>query len=602
MASVRKIQEELSAGKKIEDCRLRVTFYARVSTGKDEQLNSLDSQVKRYEDRIQKNENWEFVEGYVDKGKSGKSVKGREEFLRMIEDAKAGRFDLILTKEISRFSRDTLDSLKYTRDLLGAGVGVYFDTEGFSTFEKDREFELTLRSTIAQSELKRISERVRNGFDTAIRIKHSVLGSNCIWGYRKKRIIDPLTGTSRAALEIDEEQAEVVRRIFRMYVDEKYGIRKICAILNAEGVRNTHGDPLSFSSVRGILRNMKYKGHYCGGKTARLQPHEISERETEKKRAAQRARAIARGEKVEEEEKREEDAVKYRGDMREIPQEQWFTFKDETGEVVPAIIDEETWDRANALLDMRSEKMSAEDKTSYQNKYTYSGKIICGEHGTRYHRACYHYKSGDKEVWQCKLYTTLGKSACDNLVLYTTEIEQIVRSAYAVVMKNQEQMVDELVELYRQAEDDSEEQARREKELVSKVEQIKRRKSSLLDNLVDGTISKSDYKAKSEELDRELGEREKQLFEFQNRQAESRKHQQNVELLRELIAKEMDFEDGLPPEVVDSLLDRIEVYKTDKPRSARLKVFFRVLPEQCMEYDLIREKHGVTSVCSVAST
>lgn len=592
MASIRKIQEILANGGKIGDCKLRVTFYARVSTGKDEQVNSLESQIMRYRTRIEQNENWTYVAGYVDEGKSGKSVKGRKEFLRMIEDAREGKFDLILTKEISRFSRDILDSLQYTRALLNYGVGVFFDTENFSTFEKEKEIELSLRSTIAQSELARISSRVKNGFDTAIRIKHSVLGNNSIWGYRKKKVVDPVTGVSRAVLIIDEEQAEVVRRIFRMYVDDRYGIRKICDKLNAEGVRNTHGAPLTFSTVRGILRNMKYKGWYCGRKTERLSSSEIDARKIEKER---QQRAKENGEAIE-----REDKQKYRGDMRERDKSEWCYFKDETGEIVPAIIDEETWDRANLLLDARSEKMSAEDKTSYQNKYTYSGKIICGEHRVRYHRACYHYKSGDKEVWRCSFNAKNGGPTCDNLVLYTTDIEKIVRDAYAFIIDNKEGIIDELMELYQQVQDDDQEE-KREKELLIAIERIEKRKSKLLDFLTDETISKADYEAKRHELDGQLEQLNSQLMDFRNRREESRKHQQNIKIFRELAMKEMDFDNGLPPAVVDSLLDRIEIYKTEDPRRARLKVFFHALPGSCKEYELTRIKRGVTSVCDVSS-
>lgn len=557
------IERMLKSGKKLEDCHLRVTYYARVSTGKDAQLNSLDSQKQHYESIIQENPNWEYVKGYVDEGVSGKSVKNRIAFERMIQDAENDLFDLILTKEISRFSRDVFDSLDFTRRLLKWGVGVFFEAEKFSTFEAGKEFELTVRGAIAQTELEKISDRVKMGFQTAIRQKHSVLGNNCIWGYRKRKITEA-GGGSRSVLEIDEEQAEIVRRIFRMYVDDKYGIRKICAILNAEGVRNTKGDPLTYSSLRGILSNMKYKGWYCGGKTQKID---------------------------------------YRSEkMHYRPESEWTAFRDEEGVYVPQIIDEETWDRANAILRTRSEKMAAEDKTSYQNKYTYSGKIVCGEHGTRYHRGCYHYKSGDKEVWQCKYYTKAGRAACDNLILYTTDIERIVREAYAVVTRNQEQVVDELIALYKQAESDDQESKKQEDALKNKVEDVKKEKNRLIDLLLRGTVSEVDYRGKCDELDKKLQEAEKNLWDFIHRQEEARKHQQNVELLRELIAKEMDFEDGLPPDVVDSLLDRIEVYKTDAPRTARLKVFFRVLPDECMEYDLTREKNGVTSVCSVSHT
>ena len=120
------IRSALQAGRSIYDLPLRVTYYARVSTEKDEQIHSLSAQVRYYSDFIKKCAAWTFVDGYVDEGLSGTSVRRRENFLRMIEDAQQGRFDFIITKEISRFSRNTLDSIRYTQELLRCGVGVLF--------------------------------------------------------------------------------------------------------------------------------------------------------------------------------------------------------------------------------------------------------------------------------------------------------------------------------------------------------------------------------------------------------------------------------------------------------------------------------------------
>ena len=125
--------------KSIYDLPLRVTYYARVSSESDEQLNSLGNQVSYYEDLIRRNLPWTFVPGYIDEGLSGISTKKRENFNRMIEDAAEGQFDLIITKEISRFARNTLDSIRYTRQLLSCGVGVFFQNDNINTFDEDAE-------------------------------------------------------------------------------------------------------------------------------------------------------------------------------------------------------------------------------------------------------------------------------------------------------------------------------------------------------------------------------------------------------------------------------------------------------------------------------
>ena len=167
--------------KSIYDIPLRVTFYARVSSESDEQLNSLGNQVSYYEEFIRKNSAWDYVEGYIDEGLSAATTKKRENFHRMVEDGKAGLFDLIITKEITRFARNTLDSILYTRELLSAGVGVFFQNDNINTFDEDSELRLTIMSGIAQDELRKLSSRVKFGHQQAIK-QSVVLGNDRIFG------------------------------------------------------------------------------------------------------------------------------------------------------------------------------------------------------------------------------------------------------------------------------------------------------------------------------------------------------------------------------------------------------------------------------------
>ena len=188
--------------KTIYELQLRVTFYARVSTDSNEQLNSLTNQISYYEEMIKKNTAWTYVPGYIDEGLSGISTKKRENFHRMIDDAKAGKFDLILTKEISRFARNTLDSIQYTRDLLNAGVAVFFQNDNIKTIDEDSELRLSIMSSIAQDELRKLSSRVKCGHQQAIK-EGVVLGNNRIFGYVK----------DDGRLVIDESEAPMVRQL-----------------------------------------------------------------------------------------------------------------------------------------------------------------------------------------------------------------------------------------------------------------------------------------------------------------------------------------------------------------------------------------------------
>ena len=172
---------QLLKTKSIYDIPLRVTFYARVSSESDEQLNSLSNQIAYYENKITQVGCWTFVPGYIDEGISGMSTKKREDFNRMMDDAAQDMFDLIITKEISRFARNTLDSIQYTRDLLSAGVAVYFQNDNIKTLDEDSELRLSIMSSIAQDELRKLSSRVKFGHQQAIKSK-VVLGNSRIFG------------------------------------------------------------------------------------------------------------------------------------------------------------------------------------------------------------------------------------------------------------------------------------------------------------------------------------------------------------------------------------------------------------------------------------
>ena len=296
---------EMMKTNSIYDIPMRVTYYARVSSEKDEQLNSLDNQVSYYEDFIQKNPNWEFVKGYVDAGLSGMSTKKRENFHNMINDAKDGLFDLIITKEITRFARNTLDSILFTRELLNYGVGVFFQNDNINTLDDDSELRLTIMSGIAQDELRRLSSRIKFGHQGAIK-KNVVLGNGRIFGYRK----------DNRRLVIDEKEAEMVRELFTLYATDKYSMKNIEDIFWEKGYRNNNGKRICHSTMSNTISNPKYKGYYVGNKV------KIIDMFTKKQKF--------------------------------LPPEEWVMFKDETGEIVPAIVSEELWEQANAVLRRRS--------------------------------------------------------------------------------------------------------------------------------------------------------------------------------------------------------------------------------------------------------
>ena len=251
---IHNIRSELRQ-KTIYEIPMRVTFYARVSTDSQEQLNSLTNQITYYEELIGKNAAWTYVTGYIDEGLSGISTKKRENFHRMIDDAKAGKFDLILTKEISRFARNTLDSIQYTRDLLNVGVAVFFQNDNIKTLDEDSELRLSIMSSIAQDELRKLSSRVKFGHQQAIK-DGVVLGNNRIFGYIK----------DKGRLVIDEEEAAMVRQLFELYASGEYSMKQIETIFWEQGYRNYRGNKIAHTTMSNMIANPKYKGYYVGNK------------------------------------------------------------------------------------------------------------------------------------------------------------------------------------------------------------------------------------------------------------------------------------------------------------------------------------------------
>ena len=180
-----KVRKELSLGVPLSNILLRVTYYSRVSTNNEEQKTSLINQKDYFEELIKKNKNWQYIDGYVDEGITGTSDTKRTSFMKMIDDARNGLFDLIITKEISRFSRNTLDSIKYTRELLDNGVGVLFLNDNINTILPDSELRLTIMSSLAQDEIRKLSDRVKFGMKESIK-KGNILGNQRLYGYIKK--------------------------------------------------------------------------------------------------------------------------------------------------------------------------------------------------------------------------------------------------------------------------------------------------------------------------------------------------------------------------------------------------------------------------------
>jgi DNA invertase Pin-like site-specific DNA recombinase len=236
--------------------KLNVAAYCRVSTDHADQLNSLTSQIKYFTDYISSNADWQLKEVYYDEGITGTSVKKREAFNRMISDSESGKIDLILTKEVSRFARNTVDTLSFTRRLSAINVGVIFTNDNIDTRDKDGELRLTIMASIAQEESRKTSERVKWGKRRKMESGY-VMGNHKMLGYR----------ITNGVLEIEPTEAELVKRIFNMYLYEKMGLQAIANVLNSENIPTIKGNAWLGGAVNQTLTNCKYVGDLTQGRS-----------------------------------------------------------------------------------------------------------------------------------------------------------------------------------------------------------------------------------------------------------------------------------------------------------------------------------------------
>ncbi len=516
------VRNNIMKGVPLQELNLRVCFYARVSTDKDEQLHSLQSQISFFNDYISKVPNWKFIGSYIDEGISGTQVKKREEFLRMIEDAKRHKFDLILTKEISRFSRSTLDSIKYTQELLSNGVGVYFLNDNINTILPDSELRLTIMSSIAQDEVRKLSERVSFGMKRSID-NGVVLGCSNIYGYVK----------DKGKLVIDDEQAKMIKIIFDRYANTTDGLSKISRYLFSLGYKSRNGKIIDTTILTRIIENPKYKGYYCGHKSKVL-----DYRTKQKKR---------------------------------LNKSDWIIYKDY--ENVPPIVSEELWERANTKLRERQDSFTNRvvNKAVFQNRYTYSGKIYCGCHNLTYHRSSAG-KRKNNPVWECQVYRKESLKGCSNPRVFELELDEVFKDMFNKLFKRRNNIFDEILnECKNYLETNNSEL--NTKNLESKILVLNNKKDKLLELVMEEYLSKEDYKRQVNILNEELNTYQEKIDELKNNKKNKNYIENKINEIKSSLEKCLE-DNECYSDVFNELIDRIIVHKQND-KQIKLDIFIK---------------------------
>ncbi len=371
--------------------QVKVAAYARVSTHTEEQFQSYEAQVNYYKDYIQKRSDWTFVDVYADEGLSGTNTRRRPQFNKMIKDALNGKVDLIITKSISRFARNTLDTIKYVRKLKDKGVEVFFEKENLWTLDSKSELILTIMASIAQEESRSLSQNIKWGIRASFQAGQVSFAYSSFLGYEK--IDDELV--------IVEEEAELVRRIYRMFLVEGETQTGIARILSQEKVKTPTGRTTNWqtNNITSILTNEKYKGDALLQKT-------FTENYLEQK------------------------VVKNTG---QLPQ--YYVENNH-----PAIIDKDMWEMVQFELERRKGM-----NLSYSSTDVFSARLICADCGGFYGRKKWH--SGTKYerfVYQCNQKYTKGKDKCQTPHIMAHEIQEKFIKAYNLTMKNKKKIEKEL--------------------------------------------------------------------------------------------------------------------------------------------------------------
>lgn len=439
---------------------LRVAAYCRVSTDSDDQLNSYNSQVSYYTDLIRKNNDWNFVDIYADEGITGTQISKRTNFQRLINDCMNGEIDMVITKSISRFARNTLDTLKYVRMLKEKNIAVYFEDEKINTLTMDGELLLVVLSSVAQQEVENISANVKKGLKMKMSRGELVGFQGCL-GYDYN--------VDDKSILINREEAEIVRYIFNRYI-EGAGGRLIGNELERLGYKTKRGSSTWHeSTILGIIKNEKYKGDVLLGKTFTLDP--ISKRRLEN-----------------------------------YGEEDQFYLREHH----EPIISEEVFDKAQAIRLKRSIPRGSHNvegfkRQKYSRKYAFSCMLECAFCGGTLTRRSWHSGTNhSKVVWQCVVSTKKGKKYCEHSKGIPEKVfEDAFVESYKQLCGNSKEILESFLERLAGTLNES----NIEKEFLNlekQVDVLDKKRKKLIDMRLEDIIDKESYEEKYDDLTVEL--------------------------------------------------------------------------------------------------
>ncbi len=517
-----KATTKLGNRNKDKNSKLRVAAYARVSTDDVEQINSYNSQLQYYNELINKKKDWKMVGIYADKAITGTSTDKRVDFMRMINDAINGDIDMIITKSISRFARNTVDTLHYVRLLKEKGVAIFFEEEHINTLSMDGELMLTVLSSVAQQEVHNTSEHVKKGLKMKMQ-RGELIGYNGCLGYDYH--------PDSKSITINEEEAKIVRFIFDRYL-EGIGcslIAKECASL---GYKTKKGNTRWYESgIRGILRNEKYVGDCLFGKTFTLDP--ISKRR-----------------------------------LKNFGEEDKFYMENHH----EGIISKEDFMKVQTILDNRGtpkRQINGKRQEALSRKYAFSCITKCGCCGGSYTRRNWHSgKNYNKVVWQCTNNTKGGKKECPNAKgIEETALERAFLTAYNLVCSD---LKSSFERVYKEVEKefDLEGLSKEIKKKNDNLSKLENKKQKLIDLKLSDSIDQETFKSTLNSINFNIESAKKELAGLVDNNEVLKNKEESLSKAKKIL------EEGGPLEqfdrnVLEAIVERVIIGDKDNPYSIK---------------------------------
>ena len=425
-------------------------------------------------------------------------------------------------------------------------MGVFFQNDNINTLDEDSELRLTIMSGIAQDELRKLSSRVKFGHAQAIK-KNVVLGNSRIFGYVKEG----------GRLVIDEGEAPMVRELFELYATGQYSMKQIETLFWEKGYRNHNGKKIAHTTMSGMISNPKYKGYYVGNKV------KVIDLFTKKQKF--------------------------------LPPEEWVMFKDETGEIVPAIVDEELWEQANAILKKRSEDVkNRQGICNHANLLT--GKLYCTDCGTAYYRRDSKDRHGNKNSkWVCSGKIKNGADSCHSFAIYEEELKPLLFEVFNETEADAEALIEEYIAMYKSLADGGD-TAKQIEALRSQVDLARKKKSKLLGYNASGQLSDKDFLAMNKECDKEIEEAERQIYELEQQQLSKEEFKKHIDTIRRVLhdAKRDAAQGIINKEFVDKYIDKIFVTpEADGTMRLQIKIFTGETTDKYLSH--LKSRTGHTS-------